>query len=157
MLVALDPDLGVLSQKGDFLQTEVVGGLRRGRWKRLAREGMVIDSRSDSAAMRGNRMVLIYKDWVLMVRKVRSGTTIAIYKDRWIPRPSTFLVLSPPMLHDCATVYQLKYLSGSWNVGLIRFSFMPMDAEAILSISTSASFVPNLLCWHFENKMVFFD
>ncbi|KAL5746097.1 hypothetical protein ACOSP7_027243 [Xanthoceras sorbifolium] len=26
------------SWQGDFLQTEVVGGLRRGRWKRLARE-----------------------------------------------------------------------------------------------------------------------
>ncbi|KAH7571642.1 hypothetical protein JRO89_XS04G0110100 [Xanthoceras sorbifolium] len=64
--------------------------------------------------------------WGRELLVMRSGTTISIYKDRWIPRPSTFRVLSPPVLDDCVTVHQLKHLSSSWNVKLIRSSFSPI-------------------------------
>ncbi|KAK3229334.1 hypothetical protein Dsin_001215 [Dipteronia sinensis] len=40
--------------------------------------------------------------------RVGRGTSILVYQDRWIPRPSTFQVISPPVLGEMITGSQLK-------------------------------------------------
>jgi hypothetical protein len=57
--------------------------------------------------------------------RIGSGASVLIYQDRWIPRPSTFKVISPPLLGEAATVQMLKNPSGSWNSELIREFFLP--------------------------------
>ncbi|KAK1556507.1 hypothetical protein Q3G72_006154 [Acer saccharum] len=49
--------------------------------------------------------------------------------DKWIPRPSTFRIVSPPMLGDMSLVSDLKLPSGRWNESLVRESFLAVDAE----------------------------
>ena len=66
-----------------------------------------------------------------------SGQSIKVYHDRWIPRPSTFRVLSPACLPDNATVDSLKLDSRAWNSGLLRNCFMADDVDHILSIPPS--------------------
>ncbi|KAL5818728.1 hypothetical protein ACOSQ3_022633 [Xanthoceras sorbifolium] len=55
-----------------------------------------------------------------------------VYQDRWLPRPSTFKVLSQPILSNALTVNQLKLASAEWNVPPIQHAFLPKDAAAIL-------------------------
>lgn len=54
--------------------------------------------------------------------QVGNGESIAIWTDHWLPRPSTFRVLSPPPPHSANTkVSSLIHLdSGDWNVLLIN-------------------------------------
>ncbi|KAK3224166.1 hypothetical protein Dsin_011191 [Dipteronia sinensis] len=66
--------------------------------------------------------------------RVGDGTLIRIYKDKWIPRQSTFKILSQPLLGSEATVEQILSPSGGWNDALIAQSFTKDDVEAIQSI-----------------------
>ncbi|KAK3211935.1 hypothetical protein Dsin_016641 [Dipteronia sinensis] len=61
--------------------------------------------------------------------RIGSSDSILIYHDRWIPRPSTFKIISLPVLGNEALVRELKFPSGSWNESLIRESFLPDDSE----------------------------
>ncbi|KAK2640567.1 hypothetical protein Ddye_028362 [Dipteronia dyeriana] len=45
--------------------------------------------------------------------RIGDGTMVGIYSDRWIPRPSTFKVISPIRLGAMATVAELKLSSGA--------------------------------------------
>ncbi|KAK2652504.1 hypothetical protein Ddye_012360 [Dipteronia dyeriana] len=45
--------------------------------------------------------------------RVGSGEAILVYKDHWLPRPSTFKVYSPPILREDTLVSDLKLPSGS--------------------------------------------
>ena len=66
--------------------------------------------------------------------KVGDGKSIRIYKDRWIPRPSTFRPMSCSIMGENATVNQLFSPSGQWNVELLNSVFCEDDCSAILSI-----------------------
>ncbi|KAK2666085.1 hypothetical protein Ddye_004659 [Dipteronia dyeriana] len=76
--------------------------------------------------------------------------SICIYLDSWIPRPSTFKIISPPVLSVEALVSELKLLTSSWNDNLVRNSFLPDDAKCILHIPCSFASHKDLLVWHFE-------
>ncbi|KAK3212786.1 hypothetical protein Dsin_017492 [Dipteronia sinensis] len=52
--------------------------------------------------------------------RVGRGSCIRIYGDRWIPRPSTFKIISPQVLDVNATVETLMSPSGGWDVDLVR-------------------------------------
>ena len=61
-------------------------------------------------------------------------SSIKIYKDRWILRPSTFKILSNPKLDINAKVDCLVSPSGGWDVQSINHNFDREDAEEILRI-----------------------
>ncbi|KAK3183280.1 hypothetical protein Dsin_030566 [Dipteronia sinensis] len=88
-----------------------------------------------------------------MVKKIR------IYKDKWIPRPTTFKHFSPPSLGDNATVDMLITPSGAWNVELVKNSFCEEDTTTILSIPISRSRAQDSIQWHYDQKgkSQFFD
>ncbi|KAL5757003.1 hypothetical protein ACOSQ2_021749 [Xanthoceras sorbifolium] len=81
----------------------------------------------------------------------REGSSILVYKDRWIPRPSTFKVVSPSLLREFIMVDHLKSETEGWNFSLLNQTFLPMDVDSILSLPTSSSIETDSLLWHFSN------
>ncbi|KAK2642118.1 hypothetical protein Ddye_023881 [Dipteronia dyeriana] len=84
--------------------------------------------------------------------RIGTGSTISIYGDRWIPRPSTFHVISPRVFRDFMTINSLLLPSGGWKVPLIVSSFLADDDEAILNLPTGSSYSHDSLLWHFEKS-----
>ncbi|KAK0592975.1 hypothetical protein LWI29_028449 [Acer saccharum] len=82
--------------------------------------------------------------------RIGTGNSVFIYKDCWLPRPSTFKPFSPPRLGQTAKVHELMLPSGGWNVGLIREIFWPEDANLILSLPCSVGSQPDSLMWHYD-------
>ncbi|KAK3211190.1 hypothetical protein Dsin_015896 [Dipteronia sinensis] len=69
--------------------------------------------------------------------RIGGGSSVSIYKDKWLPRPVTFKVISPCVRTDLKFVSQLKSASGAWNDVLIREVFLEDDVTSTLSIPTS--------------------
>ncbi|KAK2656123.1 hypothetical protein Ddye_009175 [Dipteronia dyeriana] len=82
--------------------------------------------------------------------RIGNGESVLIYKDKWIPRPSTFRVISPDVLGETAKVSELKLPYGAWNESLIRGVFLPDDAELILHIPSPVSSRCDSLLWHYD-------
>nr|POE83916.1 hypothetical protein CFP56_10555 [Quercus suber] len=69
---------------------------------------------------------------------IGNGEHVDIWKDRWIPTPDSFKLVSPRVHLDSDKVACLLDAStGSWDVDKVRHSFLPHEAEAILGISIS--------------------
>jgi hypothetical protein len=62
-----------------------------------------------------------------LIWRIRNGATVQIWKDKWIPNPSTFRIVTPPnILSPNATVKELfePNLKG-WNIPLLEDIFFP--------------------------------
>ena len=72
---------------------------------------------------------------------VGNGHSIRIWKDKWVPSPSTYKVVSPvsrlPENSWVATL--IDEASGAWNNELVRQIFLPHEADLICSIALSAN------------------
>ena len=80
---------------------------------------------------------------------IGNGKRVNIWRDRWIPTPNNFKVVSPRChLQGLDSVEQLinKEL-GLWDAALVKSTFLPLDSEAILSIPISPTFPDNSLVW----------
>ncbi|KAL5767087.1 hypothetical protein ACOSQ2_013870 [Xanthoceras sorbifolium] len=84
--------------------------------------------------------------------RIGDGTSTFVYKDRWIPRPSSFKVVSPIVLDPLLRVANLKNPSGGWDSNLVWSSFLPDDAKMILNLPCSSSIHPDSLLWHQDSK-----
>ncbi|KAL0457844.1 UNVERIFIED_CONTAM: hypothetical protein Slati_0411600 [Sesamum latifolium] len=74
----------------------------------------------------------------------------SVLSHRWIPRPTTFQVLSPPnSLCADATVAELMDEDWNWNEALLREVFRSEDVGAILGISIIVR-DKDQLQWHYE-------
>jgi hypothetical protein len=84
-----------------------------------------------------------------LVWRVGNGETIRIWKDRWIPCPSTFRINSQPRLLSLeATVSELiEETTGWWNVQLLSSLFSEEEVNLILSIPPSSKNQKNILMW----------
>ncbi|XP_075649604.1 uncharacterized protein LOC142620050 [Castanea sativa] len=62
--------------------------------------------------------------------QVGDGTTIRVWRDRWIPQPSTFRAITlPKTLHIDSTVSELiDDETGEWKAALIKQIFLPSEA-----------------------------
>ncbi|KAK3230420.1 hypothetical protein Dsin_002301 [Dipteronia sinensis] len=87
--------------------------------------------------------------------RIGDGSEVRIYHDRWLPRPTTFKTISPQVLEDKVMVSSLILASGAWNVPLIRASFLPEDADSILSLPLSSFRHKDRLQWYYENSGAF--
>ncbi|KAK3189087.1 hypothetical protein Dsin_028648 [Dipteronia sinensis] len=81
--------------------------------------------------------------------RVSNGNSIHVYKDKWIPKQSTFKILSHPSLND-AIVDQLLTPSGNWNLQLIHEKFSSDDENKILRIPIGRGKREELIIWHYE-------
>jgi hypothetical protein len=81
--------------------------------------------------------------------RVRNGSSIRIWKDRWIPSSSTHLVHSPVGgLGQNATASDLiDKEGGCWNSLIISENFMKEEAKAILNIPLSPILPQDWIIW----------
>ena len=81
--------------------------------------------------------------------QVGDGTTVRIWKDRWIPKPSTFCPISQPnTLPLESTVFELiDEDTGEWNATLIKQVFLPDEARTILSMPRSHRRANDRIIW----------
>jgi hypothetical protein len=81
--------------------------------------------------------------------RIGDGKSVNIWKDRWLPTPISFSVMSPiRVLPDTATVLRLfDPRLGGWNCNFIKDIFHQDEAEVIASIPLSPSYPPDRLTW----------
>ena len=89
--------------------------------------------------------------------RVGNGDKIRIWKDRWLPTPTTYKVISPPQtLHDEALVSNLiNNNPHCWNSKLIDEIFLPRDANLIKSLPLSFRKPRDVLIWAANPKGLF--
>ena len=63
-----------------------------------------------------------------------NGKDISIYKDKWIPKLTTFKIILLLELDKNAKVQNLISASGEWDVQKIKQTFIAEDTSAILKI-----------------------
>ena len=67
---------------------------------------------------------------------VGNGEQIDIWKDRWLPTPNSFKVVSlRTNLGSCKVAWLLDKETSSWDVCKVRSSFLPHEADTILGIA----------------------
>ncbi|XP_042974685.1 uncharacterized protein LOC122306318 [Carya illinoinensis] len=81
--------------------------------------------------------------------RVGNGENIRVWHDRWLPRPTTYMVQTPiNMLDSEARVIELINVENRvWNKDLIEVVFNKEDAELISSLPVSIRGVTNKLMW----------
>ena len=89
--------------------------------------------------------------------QVGDGKSIRVWTDRWLPRPSTFRVLTPLTLLPVNTIVDslMEQESGEWNLNLINQVFFHEDATSILSIPLSHHKPKDRMIWAFTPKGCF--
>ena len=89
--------------------------------------------------------------------QVGDGTSIQIWRDKLLPKPSTFQVISMPnTLPETATVSELiDEATGEWNVDLVKQFFLPDDAHTILGIPRSSKCNRDRMIWAYTPKGTF--
>ncbi|KAK3200135.1 hypothetical protein Dsin_023550 [Dipteronia sinensis] len=83
---------------------------------------------------------------------IEDGNNIRVFKDRWIPRPDSFL----PVTSDPGTNIRVADLLDrnhrGWDVSKLNQFLLPVDKEIILSIPISWKGGCDYLIWHFDKK-----
>ena len=79
---------------------------------------------------------------------VGNGEQIDIWKDRWLPTPDSFKVVSlRTSLESCKVTWLLDKETRLWDVSKVRSSFLPHKADTILGISISRRLLKDSLIW----------
>ena len=86
--------------------------------------------------------------------RIGRGDSVCIWRDKWIPPPSSGLPLSPPNLLDAEACVSslIQHSSGTWNSTLIDQIFLPSDAELIKSIPLSMRARDDAVVWSREKN-----
>ena len=86
--------------------------------------------------------------------QVGNGASIDIRRDKWLPSPDTFKLISPPVaLPMGMTVNNLiDPHHGTLQRDLIRHTFSLDDARSIMSIPLSSRLPPDRLIWAYTSK-----
>ena len=81
--------------------------------------------------------------------QVGNGHSIMIWKDKWVPSPSTFKVVSPvsSLPEDSRVAALIDEENGVWKNELVRQVFLPHEVELICSIALSANLPADKQVW----------
>jgi hypothetical protein len=76
-----------------------------------------------------------------LVWRIGNGTGVCIWKNKWLPRPSTFMVHSPTwVLNPNTTVSELIDVETNWwDTNLINTLFTEEEVQGILSLPVSVT------------------
>ena len=85
---------------------------------------------------------------------IGNGRKVRIWTNRWIPIPNSFMVVSPrpQNFEDELVEILLDREFRRWNTSVVKNSFLPHEAEAILSIPISQSLSDDALVWAWTKK-----
>lgn len=88
---------------------------------------------------------------------VGNGRKVDIWKDRWLPTPDSLKVISPQRQNlNLEKVAQLiDSETGTWKAGLVKETFIPHEADAILSIPISPKLPEYSLIWAWSKNGLF--
>ncbi|XP_065626375.1 uncharacterized protein LOC136066260 [Quercus suber] len=89
--------------------------------------------------------------------RVGNGKDIRIWGDKWLPRGSSYEVISPRIfLHQDTRVSELIHsVRKTWNVEVICQIFLPVDADTILGIPLSIRLPGDRIIWAETNNGCF--
>ena len=85
--------------------------------------------------------------------QVGNGTRIRVWRDKWIPRPSTYKVLTTerPNSENALVCELINRATGEWNMDKLNSWFQPEDRLAIMYIPLSTIDTNDRLIWA-ENR-----
>ena len=86
--------------------------------------------------------------------QVRNGASVGIWTDKWLPKPSTFKVISfPNKTFELSRVSDLiDPLKCEWQTDLVRQVFLQLDVQSILSIPLSSCLPQDQLVWAYTPR-----
>lgn len=92
-----------------------------------------------------------------LVWRIGNGKRVRIWKDKWLPTPSTYMVQSPPLILDPnATVSQLVDAETNWwNFALLERLFSREEILAIQTVPLSTTNQEDTLIWRGTPKGIF--
>jgi hypothetical protein len=92
-----------------------------------------------------------------LIWRIGNGATVQIWKDKWIPNPSTFRIVTPPnILSPNATVKELFELDlKGWNIPILEDIFSIEEVQWIRSLPISCTNQPDTLIWRSTNNGIF--
>ena len=75
--------------------------------------------------------------------------SVGIWTERWLPKPSTFIVISPAnnTFELCRVGDLIDPLKYEWQTGLVRQVFLRLDVQSVLSIPLSFFLPRDRLVW----------
>ena len=81
--------------------------------------------------------------------QVGDGKSIRIWKDKWIPTPSAYQVISPRTLLPAEATVDILIDADhvTWRADLVKELFLDFEVESILSIPLSTRMPRDKLVW----------
>ncbi|KAG6650561.1 hypothetical protein CIPAW_06G052300 [Carya illinoinensis] len=92
-----------------------------------------------------------------LVWRVGNGRDISIWKDKWLPRPVTYQVQTPPNILDpnCRVSDLINESSKSWKEDLVKTIFCKEETDLILSIPISRRGASDKKIWAGSTRGIF--
>lgn len=80
---------------------------------------------------------------------IGNGASVHIWKDRWLPNPESFKVISPHVEQQGGELVStlIDVDRRSWDVAKVRSMFLPHEAEVILGIPISFRMPEDTITW----------
>ncbi|KAL0413622.1 UNVERIFIED_CONTAM: hypothetical protein Sradi_1563900 [Sesamum radiatum] len=84
--------------------------------------------------------------------RISSGAAVRVWMDPWLPRPHTFLPITPrnTLAADVTVQTLINPTTNVWDTETIDAVFWPMDRDLILKIPLSKLGCDDLPVWHFS-------
>ena len=83
-----------------------------------------------------------------IVRRIGNGQTTEVWAHNWIPRSGMMRLVSPLIPNPPHLVSELiNVYEATWNEQLVRSVFLPVYAEAILSIPLYTRNIEDFWAW----------
>ncbi|KAL0444639.1 UNVERIFIED_CONTAM: putative ribonuclease H protein [Sesamum latifolium] len=105
------------------------------------------------------RSIIRSKDIVQQGYRIRIGSEkmVRIWKDQWLPRPSTYKSTTPPPdgLENAIVVALIDPDSGEWDRPIIDLLFVNEDRGYILGIPLGRADQLDIHCWHYSQNGLF--
>ena len=88
---------------------------------------------------------------------IGNGRKVNVWKDRWLPTPDSFKVVSPKS--QGAMVERVEHLLDSdrkaWDINNVKNTFLPFEAEVVLGIPINPSLPNDSKIWAWTNNEIF--
>lgn len=85
---------------------------------------------------------------------IGNGESVQMWKDRWLPTPDSFKVVSPRIPHADADLVAnlIDRERKSWETAKVQSTFLPHEAEVILGIPLSPQLPENSIIWTWSSN-----